>query len=156
MSTYNRNAAVKYARQFALNPNPNFYHFGGIGGDCTNFISQCLLAGGAIMQYSPSGWFYNSSYDRSPSWTSVKELQKFLLNFSIGGPKASIVTLSEIEIGDIIQLKQNPIRFNHTVIVTEIRQGEIYVCAHSNDALDRPLSSYNFIELMPLHILQGN
>lgn len=156
MKKYNRQQAVAYARRYALSPNPNFYHFGGIGGDCTNYISQCLLAGGGVMQRSPDGWYYNSSYDRSPSWTSVAFLQEFLLDKNKAGPKAQVVPLSEIEVGDIIQLRQNKTHFNHTVIVSEIRSGQIYVCAHSNDAKDRALSSYNYFALLPLHITKAD
>ncbi|MBQ8444536.1 MAG: amidase domain-containing protein [Clostridia bacterium] len=156
MKPYDRLSALHYARQFALSPNPNYYHFAGIGGDCTNYISQCLLAGGGVMCYTPNGWYYNSSSDRSPSWTSVNELQKFLLNESLSGPKAEISTLKDLQIGDIIQLRQNPTHFNHTVIVSKITNQDIYVCAHSNDALDRKLSSYNYFELLPLHITRAN
>lgn len=152
---YNRAKAVEYARKWALSSNPDFYHFGGIGGDCTNFISQCLLAGGGVMNFSsPLGWYYKSSYDRSPSWTSVAELNKFLLRTYGGrGPTGKIVSLKEVEIGDIIQLRQNATHFNHTVIVSDIAGGEIYVCAHTNDALDRRLSAYQYFALMPIKIV---
>lgn len=152
---YNRAKAVEYAKKWALSANPDFYHFGGIGGDCTNFISQCLLAGEAVMNYAnPHGWFYKDSYNRSPSWTSVAQLNKFLLRMSgSSGPLGKIVSLNEVEEGDIIQLRQNPTHFNHTVIVTKVVGNEIYVCAHSNDALDRKLSSYQYFALMPIKII---
>ena len=157
MKPYDRWLAVQYAKIYALSPNPKFFHFSEIGGDCTNFISQCLLAGGSVMQYDKiNGWYYNSSYDRSPSWASVTELQRFLLNKNLGGPKAEISSLKNLEIGDIIQLRQNPTRFNHTLLVSAISQNEIFVCAHSNDALDRKLSSYNYFELLPLHITRAD
>ena len=154
MKVYNRINAVKYARKYALSPSPNFYHFGDIGGDCTNFISQCLLAGNCTMKYDKlNGWYYNSAADRSYSWTGVSFLQSFLLSPPTGGPRATICSLSEIIEGDIIQLQQNKTHFNHTLFVSKILNGEIYVCAHSNDALDKKLSSYNYLQLLPLHIL---
>ena len=42
---YNRASAVAYARRWALSRNPLFTNFAGRGGDCTNFISQCVYAG---------------------------------------------------------------------------------------------------------------
>ena len=154
---YDRGKAVEYARKWALSANPQFYHFGGIGGDCTNFISQCLLAGGGEMNFAyPYGWYYKSSYDRSPSWTSVAQLNKFLLRTDDSrGPLGKIVSLKEVEIGDIIQLRQNGTHFNHTVIVSDIVGEEILVCAHSNDVKDRRLSSYQYLALMPIKILSG-
>ena len=38
---YNRTAAVDYARKWALKRNPAYYNFDSVGGDCTNFASQC-------------------------------------------------------------------------------------------------------------------
>ena len=39
---YNRARAVEYAQRWALSRNPLFYDFTGGGGNCTNFVSQCL------------------------------------------------------------------------------------------------------------------
>lgn len=152
IQNYNRLSAIDYAQKWALSSNPRFYHFGGIGGDCTNFISQCLLAGGAKMNYSPLGWFYVNSSNRSPSWTSVQSLHDFLLSNKSIGPFAQVAPIDSLQIGDLIQLRQNPTHFNHTVIISKIHNGEIYVCAHSNDSLNKPLSSYAFEELLGLHI----
>lgn len=148
---YNRLDAVSYAQKWALSKNPQFYHFGGIGGDCTNFISQCLLAGGGKMIYSVDGWFYSSKDSRSPSWTSVESLASFLMNDSQGlfATKREIEYLQE---GDIIQLRQNIQRFNHSLIITKKTKDEIFVSAHSNDALDKNLKDYIFLERVGLHI----
>ena len=157
MKIYNRIKAVHYAKQHALSPNPDFYHFDDIGGDCTNFVSQCLLAGGCKMVYDKTnGWYYNSSYDRSYSWTGVSFLQSFLLSPPTGGPRAQICNLKDLAEGDIIQLRQNNTHFNHTLFVSKILGGEIYVCAHSSDALDRKLSSYSYKQALPLHILYAD
>ena len=39
---HNRLNAVNYAKKWALSRNPDFYNFDLLGGDCTNFISQCI------------------------------------------------------------------------------------------------------------------
>ena len=44
--TYNAAAAVKYARNWWNRRNPNYDDFSYSGGDCANFVSQCLIAGG--------------------------------------------------------------------------------------------------------------
>lgn len=150
---YDRKRAIQYAQKFALEGNPNFFEFSDVGGDCTNFISQCLLAGGAVMNYDEFyGWFYVNSRNRSPSWTSVEYLNRFLLGRGRVGPVAKIVPIEKLEIGDLIQFRQNPFRFNHSVIITKIENGEIYVCAHTDDSLNRPLSTYSYLEAVGLHI----
>lgn len=43
---YNREKAVAYAHRWAYGFNPAYGNFTDMGGDCTNFLSQCLHAGG--------------------------------------------------------------------------------------------------------------
>lgn len=151
---YDRQSAVLYAQKWALKHNPEFYYFGGIGGDCTNFISQCLLAGGGIMNFDYiKGWYYISQADRSPSWTSVGYLHNFLTRTENSvGPFAKIVDIDSAEVGDILQLRQNPTNFNHTLIISQKIGDQIYVCAHSDAALNKPLSEYFFNQVLALHI----
>ena len=158
MLEYNRQKAVEYARKYALDYNLNYFRFNGIGGDCTNFISQCLLAGGGKMNYDKYyGWFYVNQNNRSPSWTSVKYLNRFLFSESYPGFKAEIKPVEQLQVGDIIQIWQKPnMDFNHTVIISKITPTDIYVCSHSNDALDKPLSEYNYVELKGIHIVGIN
>lgn len=157
MTNYDRLAAINYAQKWALGHNPEFYHFSGIGGDCSNFVSQCLLAGGGKMNYDKiGGWYYIDLNHRSPSWTSVEQLKRFLISNNKPGPFGEMRAINHLEIGDIIQLRQNPERFNHSVIITKIDANEIYVCAHSDDALNRPLSSYAYLEIAGIHIVGVN
>ena len=149
---YNREAAVNYAREWAFRRNPDFYDFQYIGGDCTNFASQCIYAGSGIMNYTPIyGWYYRSLSDRSASWSGVEYLYNFLTTNNSVGPFASVVSQDEILPGDIIQLGRANGDFYHTLVVVNTVP-EILVAAHTNDALDRPLSSYNYDVARFLHI----
>lgn len=42
---YNRENAIQYTKKWAYSRNPKYYDFDSIGGDCTNFVSQCIFAG---------------------------------------------------------------------------------------------------------------
>lgn len=149
---YNRTAAVNYARKWALARNPAYYDFEEIGGDCTNFASQCIYAGAGIMNYTPiMGWFYNSSYSRSPSWSGVGYLYNFLVSNKSVGPYARVVSASEAMPGDIVQLGTAQGDFYHSPVITATTPS-ILVAAHTYDALDRPLSSYIYEKARFLHI----
>ena len=84
---YNRSAAVTYAKKWALSRNPRYYNFDGLGGDCTNFASQCVFAGSGVMNYTKDvGWYYNSPADRAAAWSGVRYLHTFLTTNRGVGP----------------------------------------------------------------------
>lgn len=152
--TYNRKAAAEYAKKWAFLRNPEYYDFSLLGGDCTNFASQCIYAGAGVMNYTPVfGWYYNNVNSRSPSWTGVEFLYNFLVGNKGSGPFAEEAPLNKLETGDIVQLGTGTGDFYHSPVVVETRNGRIYVAAHTYDAYSRPLSSYNFAVARGIHIL---
>lgn len=149
---YNRDAAVAYAHKWALGRNPAYYNFDNLGGDCTNFVSQCIYAGAPIMNFTPVfGWYYRSSYDRTASWTEVEYLYNFLINNQGMGPYAHIVPREEVMPGDIVQLGTESGGFSHAAVITAVTP-TVLVAAHTYDALDRPLASYIYETVRFLHI----
>ena len=151
---YDRFRAVEYARRWAYSRNPLFYDFKGIGGDCTNFISQCLLAGSCHMNETPTyGWYYHGLNNRAPAWTGVVYLHNFLIRNTGAGPYGSPAPLETLERGDIIQLGRASGTFYHTLLITGKDHRGILVSAHSDDAYDRPLRSYHYHRLRGIHIL---
>ena len=155
---YNRKDAVHYAHIWWNKRNPNFPNFDGLGGDCTNFISQCLYVGGIQMLTSQKGWFCHSLSNRSPSWSGVNEFFSFATsNSSSFGVRAKQVAMQDLEIGDVIQLRQNKTHFNHSLLVTKISNpaspSGIFVTCHTIDSIDRPLDDYLFQDIRYLKIL---
>lgn len=148
---YDRAAAVEYARKWALGRNARYYDFEELGGDCTNFASQCLFAGAGTMNYTPVlGWYYVTSSDRTASWTGVEYLYDFLVNNEGAGPYAAEVSKAGVRPGDIVQLGGSA-GFYHSPVIVEVRP-RILVCAHTYDALNRPLDTYVFQKARFLHI----
>lgn len=151
---YDRERAVEYAKRWALSRNPLFTDFTGQGGNCTNFVSQAVLAGSCVMNFTPTfGWYFVSSSDRSPSWTGVEFFYDFMVNNGGAGPFMREVSRREAEEGDVIQLANEMGDFYHTLIITGFDGEEILVSAQSDDSLDRPLSSYNYASLRFLKVL---
>lgn len=156
---YNRVKAVDYALRWAYSRNPRFYDFEDIGGDCTNFVSQCLYAGCGVMNFSgfADGWYYINGNDRSASWTGVQYLRRFLLTNKGTGVYGEESPLENLIPGDVIQFRNNAGILYHSVFVSYVRKpvnpDNIYVCAHSYDARDRRLSTYNYAKAEGIHIL---
>lgn len=150
---YDANAAVRYAKLWAFRRNPAYYDFSGIGGDCTNFVSQCLFAGCGVMNFTPvTGWFYKSANERTASWTDVEFFYNFLTQNRGMGPFAAETDMRSLALGDVIQLGRETGDFYHTCIVTGFLFGLPLVAAHSYDAFDKPLASYVFEKARFLHI----
>lgn len=151
---YARENAVRYAETWAFSQNPLFGDFRALGGNCTNFISQCVYAGSCIMNPTPVfGWYYRSLEDRTPSWTGVPYFYDFLVGNEGLGPFAEEVSGDALEIGDVIQLGREVGGYYHTLLVSDFSEDDILVAAQTDDAFSRPLSTYEYDFARYLHIL---
>ena len=87
---YDPDAAAAYANKYVYNGavtsgklyesyyNKAYANFNDVGGDCANFTSQCIYAGGMPQvkgtAYGSDCWYYVSASDRSGTWTSASRL----------------------------------------------------------------------------------
>ena len=159
MVPYDRAAAVAYAHKWAYGRNPAYFDYEEIGGDCTNFASQCLYEGTGIMNFTPTfGWYYIDANRKAPAWTGVQYFYNFMTRDIISpGPFAVQTDLNGLLPGDFAQLRFREEEFGHTPIIVAMgfppTLENTLVAAHSYDADWRPLSSYPFQEIRFLHIL---
>ena len=149
---YNRVSALNYAKKWALSRNPRYYNFDPVGGDCTSFVSQCLFAGCQKMNYNlEKGWFYRNGYDKSPSWSGVEFLYKFLINNKGVGPRGKIISQKELQAGDIAQLSFSGKKFEHSLFILD--PDEVSVAAHTYDVLGKKINEYSFSNIRFIHIV---
>jgi len=81
-AAYDKYAAITYAAQYAVNGNDAGYGVPN-GGDCTNFTSQILEAGGVPQQVYDSesmGWWHkkNGSNSYSISWIQARTFARYM------------------------------------------------------------------------------
>ena len=142
---YLRENALLYANRYAFSQNPIFGNFAGIGGNCTNFVSQCIYAGSCRMNYKPTfGWYYISMNERAPAWTGVDYFFNFITTNSDVGPFGRQATPDEMEIGDVIQLGRDGEGYYHTLLVVGFEGDDPLVAAQTDNALGRALSTYTY------------
>lgn len=150
---YDRIGATQYARGWALSRNPKFQDYEEWGGNCTNYISQCVNAGGIPMD--PYGdnvmkeWYWYSDKKRTPSWTAAQPFFEYFTrnnndNTNNFGAYAAESNYEEMELGDIVQLIKDGKAY-HTMIITGIlfAGDEVYdylISQNTYDLLDYPLS----------------
>ena len=133
---YDRDRAVAYAREWAMARNPLFIDYTGFGGDCTNFVSQCLFAGSCRMNFTPVfGWYYLDADSRTASWTGVQYFCDFLTSNRGEGPYGAETDETNLRVGDVVQLQNADGTYYHTLLVSGFdAAGGILVAAHSHDA----------------------
>ena len=87
-SAYNGAAAAAYADTYWQNYNPAFPSFAKRGGDCTNFVSQALYAGGIAMRTQPpysgdAAWYMlpktHHGWSYALSWINAQQQSIFAL-----------------------------------------------------------------------------
>lgn len=155
---YNRTEAIQYAHKWAFKRNPAYYNFEKIGGDCTNFVSQCLFAANGTMNFvRDTGWYYSDTSDRAAAWSGVEFLYNFLTSNEAEGPFGREVEINDIVAGDIIQLKFFGMdRFSHTLLVIETGAypsiENTKVATHDNDCDYFPVKGYNYENIRFIHI----
>ena len=158
--SYDRRAVVRYAHRWAYGRNPAFYDYEEVGGDCTNFASQCVFAGSGVMNFTPDlGWYYIDANQKAPAWTGVEYFWNFMTRREISqGPVGVPCQLADLRPGDLVQMSFNGEEFQHTPVVVAVRRpvlslNDVLIVAHSYDADNRPLSTYTFQDIRFLHIL---
>lgn len=152
---YDRKSVYEYAKKWAYLRNPKYYNYDPLGGDCTNFASQCIFARCNQMNYNKNnGWYYINGNNKSPSWTGVEFLYKFLINNKGNGPFGKETTIDKLDIGDIIQLSFDGNKFSHSLIVIQ-NSGSIdntLVAAHTFDTFGKRVSDYEYYNYRCIHI----
>ena len=142
---YLRENALLYANRYAFSQNPIFGNFAGIGGNCTNFVSQCIYAGSCRMNYKPTfGWYYISMNERAPAWTGVDYFYNFITTNADVGPFGRQGTPDEMEVGDVIQLGRDGDGYYHTLLIVGFEGDDPLVAAQTDNALGRALSTYTY------------
>ncbi|MEV7788117.1 amidase domain-containing protein [Streptomyces sp. NPDC088106] len=142
---YDYRAMAAYADKYWRDYNPEYPSFDGqgAGGDCTNFVSQALKAGGwkhvPGYVYDYTRWFGNSSI-QSHSFIGVNEWSWFALNSERA---TSLANVYQMDVGDVLQVDfdRNGSK-DHTMIVTHrSAQGVPYLSYHSTNTHRRSVAS---------------
>ncbi|MHA6482666.1 amidase domain-containing protein [Paenibacillus sp. strain BS8-2] len=121
---YRRDLAAAYADRWWNAGNPTYELF---EVNCTNYVSQCIFAGNAAMDYTGrrgSGWWYKGRNKGqewwSYSWAVSNSLNVFLSAARKSGLRAvTVQSANELQLGDVITYDWNGDgRFQHSTIVT--------------------------------------
>lgn len=132
--SYNVSKAIAYADKYCINYNSSYNSYKGRGGDCANFVSQCLYAGGFKQD---SVW-----YRHSVAWINV---MKQIAHFKQYGKFLNATN------GNL--LKGNPIYFDWngdgvydhaTICVGRNNSGTAILDSHTRDLYHATWTNWSF------------
>lgn len=153
-SGYDVDAATSYAKKYATRFNP-FYN--AHSKDCTNFVSQCLYAGGISMEsprdiplgiYDTTKYWYSeptgATWRESTSWINVDDLYTYCIKEANAERHeyASLSALKQgVQVGDVVQIGNRSGEWYHSIFISDYSSKDGYLyCAHSSFADDKPIS----------------
>lgn len=156
-SGYNSGLAIDYATRYFKNYNPNYSNWSSAGGDCANFVSQCLYAGGKKMKGTPgssssaanfSNWFSSgtaqSTSNVSATWRGADAFRNYWQVNSSSYKKFTKVDTNSWNYGytgDAVSLLDSNGRAYHTMIIVGYSNPDFILAAHSASTATTPLSS---------------
>lgn len=164
-SAYSAEAAVEYANQYWQNYNPAYPDLNTLGGDCANFVSQCLYAGGKQMNgdwyiyqkndtyMSPANTTQlNASWDLAdPSpWISAEEFNNYWSDYcstyeytlsNYQSNHTSVYNSGNVKAGDVLLLLERVLWWyegNHVMIIVGLdsTNTDFIYAGHSNNRID--------------------
>ena len=166
---YDREKALEYAAEWFDKRNSEYLEYDLYGGNCQNFASQCIYAGGMDMDIKGSfvcQWkFYGKDLNlsqtaagRSYSWIGVDEFYTYAVNNKSTG----LITQTNIDLkyaqkGDVIQVGAYN-KWHHSLLVTDVlfdadgQLAEVVLCSNTADRWNYPLSAYIYTYPRLIHI----
>ncbi len=138
---FDRDAMKHYQATWALSRNPKYSDYTRVGGDCQNYISQVIAAGGTPMDdVGSQQWYYFRSSKRSPSWAGVGYFLKYITRNADKGPRGVIVQSAQsLQCGDVVHLDWDyDGYYNHAISIYRAGSSPTF-SGHTNDELDYPL-----------------
>jgi len=108
--------------------------------------------------YADLGWYYIDANQKAPAWTGVPYLYNFLTRKGVSvGPVGEDCAPEDLRPGDLIQLSFKGEEFQHSPIVVSVgfpaAPENILLAAHSFDADNRPLATYEYRKIRMIHII---
>lgn len=139
--TYNHQAAANYSDAYWSSYNASYKNFNPVGGDCANFVSQSLRAGG---QPDDGSWYYRNAGGSTAddawtyAWVNNQGLRDWSRNTSRG---IAYSDYSQLMVGDIINYDWDwNGTYDHVTIVVQAGVNAL-INSHNNDRYHVP---YNY------------
>lgn len=148
---YDRAAAESYMREYCDKRNDRWYAYDAVGGNCMNFGSQVLLAGGIPMdEKGDEEWYWHRQNDLDLSWINVGNFYDYCRkNKDFGLVADTEAGYYTGEVGDVLIVGFNG-SHNHTTLISDIvydKDGNVVdylITCNTTNYEDFPASAYYY------------
>ncbi len=156
--TYNRAAAVEYARKYNEEYNPKYPQY---DANCTNYVSQCLVAGGLPMDGTwKITWIPFLGRKTTRAWDNARQHYYYFSNpqngfvnetYTVTNTQVSeLANSGKVQPGDIIYFSrgESTEEIFHSAIIVRVEDGEIYYMNNTGPTGERKASENSDITYM--------
>lgn len=159
---YDRASAYNYMQVWIDQRNRLWDAYDDVGGNCQNFGSQVLLAGGIPMdEVGDAQWFWYDHNDQDFSWINVG----YFMDYAKANSGYGLVSLPEAayytgEVGDLLIFGDDG--FNHTTVIADVisdtsgQTVDYLVCSNTSNYRNFPASAYYYTRQWLVRILGWN
>lgn len=174
---YDREKAVAYSYKWVAEDgvvrNQEYTDYSDYGGNCQNYASQCILAGGVPMDvigeyeaqwkwYGDEMSYYEEEYGRSGSWAGTEYFYEYCNSNTGSGLVAKTdMNIYSAQPGDVLQYVVDGWA-QHSVVVSKViydNDGnvmEILINSNTTDRKDYPLTAYGYTKIRLIRIIGYN
>jgi len=139
---YNYGAMAAYAETYWDNYNSGYRTFSDVGGDCTNFVSQVMRAGGwsdASGYYRDAHYWWYNFLNQTWSWINVNYWHDFAAVYS--GRTYILGSPDYMGLADVLQVDFTYNGSKDHSMVVSYNGSQPYLTYHTTDTYRRSLSS---------------
>lgn len=147
---YDRDAALAYMTAYADHRNPAFHAYDDVGGNCMNFGSQVLLAGGIPMDaVGNATWRWLAPFNTTGSFINVNDFEEYARTNEGFGLAATVGPDDGAgQVGDILLLGVDSPR--HTTVISGFVTDDsgstvdYLLCSNTTNYRDFPAAAYYY------------
>lgn len=174
---YDRDAAVEYSylwtdEEQIVRNTEQYSDYSEYGGNCQNFVSQCLHAGGIPMDSEGNyddqwKWYGNDTnykptkQGRVPSWSDTYSFYEYCRTNTDVLAAQTDANLYTAEKGDVIQYTVDGYAYHSVIVVDKILDSsgqviDFLVNSNTSDKVDYPMSAYGYSDMRLIKIIGYN
>jgi len=137
---YDRAAVYDYTSIWWNDRNPLYFDYSDYGGDCANFVSQCIIAGGInLLEGTDGNGFGVDNYGTMPFCDylnlNLRNYQDTTVTYVVEG---SAYVPDEVTIGDVVIFgEDNADNWEHAMVVISDNGNDVGLAGHSSNVWGR-------------------